>query len=129
VLFTALMLPSPLLELGARAQLVPVGTALELLPWTGLTALGVFAVSGWVLYRNIEPSPGPPSDEDDGGGGGRGRDRPRPVPKPPRGGIPLPDATQSRLRLRDHVRPKRSEAPRRRVREPERQPARTVGGP
>ncbi len=47
-------------------------------------------------------------------------------PAPPGGGIPLPDADQARVRLRDHRRlgdhlPAR---PRRPVREPEREPVR-----
>jgi hypothetical protein len=125
-LFTALVLPPPLLQLSARAGVVPVGTALHLLPWTGLAALLTFAVSGPLLYRNLGPSSDPSSDEDGGGNGGSGRDHPPSRPTPPRGGIPLPDADQARTRVRDHNRPQRARPTRRRVREPDRVPARTV---
>jgi len=70
-------------------------------------------------------SPPPRSDGGDGGGGGGGGDPPERSPKPtvPRGGIPLPDAEQSRKRVRDHRRPAwRRLHPRRPAREPERAP-------
>ena len=75
------------------------------------------------LYRR--PGNSPDSSDDDGGGGpGRGGPDP-PSPAPPRGGVPLPDAEQARLRLRDHgrrgLRPRR---PRRPAREPARPPGR-----
>jgi hypothetical protein len=69
-----------------------------------------------------------PDSGSDGGGGGGGPERP-PAPKdPPRGGgIPLLDAEQARIRLRDNRKlteklPKRERRP---AREPERTPART----
>ena len=43
----------------------------------------------------------PPEDDEGGGGGGNDRLPSRPKPKPT-GGIPLPDADQSRARLRGH---------------------------
>ena len=63
-------------------------------------------------------------DEADGGGGG-GTKRPRPTPTP-RGGLPLPDAAPSRVRLRDHRRlaDLLPASPRRRSGEPERAPER-----
>jgi hypothetical protein len=71
-------------------------------------------------------SPPPPSDGGDGGGGGGGGDDPpqrSPRPSAPRGGIPLPDAEQSRKRVRDHRRPAwRQVFPRRPAREPEHAP-------
>ena len=69
-------------------------------------------------------SPPGPSDGDDGGGWGPRR--PPSPPDPPRGGIPLPDAEQSRQRVRDHDRPPRRRLRRRPAREPDRAPARTV---
>jgi len=81
------------------------------------------------------PNSGPPArapeseGEGDGGGGSGGGNPPQPSPRPgaPRGGIPLPDAEQSRLRVRDHDRPARRRLrPRRPAREPDRTPARTV---
>jgi hypothetical protein len=65
-----------------------------------------------------------PDDRDDGGGGG-GNDRPgdKPLTTPPGGGIPLPDAEQAPVRLRDeHDRFEIARPPRRRVREPDRTP-------
>ena len=67
-------------------------------------------------------SPPASSGGDDGDDGGRPR-RPSPSDRDP-GGIPLPDAEQSRRRLRDHVRPKRSWLRRRSTREPGRDPVR-----
>jgi hypothetical protein len=63
------------------------------------------------------------SDDDEGGGGGGGNDRTRDRPKPrPSGGIPLPDARQSSVRLRgpDKLR----DAHRRQVRRPAHEPVR-----
>jgi hypothetical protein len=68
-----------------------------------------------LLYRPSGPPPGPGGDE----GGGRGPEPPRPAPTRPRGGIPLPDAEQSRARMRDHLRPRLTDrGPRRPAREP-----------
>jgi hypothetical protein len=70
----------------------------------------------------------PPSDDDESGGGGGGNDRTPAHPKGsrPPGGIPLPDAEQSRHRMRERGR--LADAYRRRGRrslpEPQRAPAR-----
>ena len=95
----------------------------------GFGALAVvMAIAGLMLARRLfsphwRPPPGP-SDSDGGGGGGSG---PREPPAPrtsPRGGLPLPDAEQSRERIRDHDRPARRRLrPRRPAREPSRVPA------
>jgi hypothetical protein len=54
----------------------------------------------WMFLHSEPVSPWEPPDEEDGGGGG-GNDRLQKPPKPPRpGGIPLPDAVQSRERFR-----------------------------
>jgi len=107
--------------MGADAELVLIFGALHL----------VAAVLGGVLLllflRSEETADWrPSSDEDDSGGGGN--DRVPGVPKrtPPGGGVPLPDAEQSRLRLRGpgrlaDARPRRG---RRVTPEPERTPAR-----
>ena len=69
----------------------------------------------------------PRSDTGSDDGWGRGPDAPPKPPDPPRGGIPLLDAEQARVRLRDH-RKLRESLPRRErrpVREPDRTPVRT----
>jgi hypothetical protein len=86
----------------------------------------VMAIAAVMLARRLffpgwDPPSGP-SDND--GGGGSGPPEPPPQPGSPRGGIPLPDAEQSRHRIRDHDRPDRRRLrPRRPAREPERSPA------
>jgi hypothetical protein len=80
-----------------------------------------------ILFPPSGQSPGPPGG--DGGGGGGGDDPPEPPTEPPApsGGLPLPDADQSRERVRDHDRPRRRRVPLRRPsREPERRPARVA---
>jgi hypothetical protein len=77
-----------------------------------------------ILFPESGHPPGPPGG-DGGGDGGGGHDPPEPPtkPSPPRGGLPLPDAEQSRERVRDHDRPARRRVRSRRpVREPERRP-------
>lgn len=71
-----------------------------------------------LLFRESESSSG---SSDDGGGNGAGPREP-PPPEPGAGGIPLPDAEQSRERVRDHVRPKRQWWRRRAAREPRQAP-------
>jgi hypothetical protein len=74
-----------------------------------------------LLYRPAGPPPGPSGDDD---GGARPEPSP-PAPPRPDGGIPLPDAEQSRTRVRDHSRPRLTErGPRRPTREPSRTPHR-----
>lgn len=78
-----------------------------------------------LLYRR--PGRSPDSSDDDGGGGPPPGFPPAPParPSPPRGGVPLPDAEQARVRIREHGRrlvgPR---PPRRPAREPERPPVR-----
>jgi hypothetical protein len=88
----------------------------------------VLVIVLFVMFLRSEAGSGRrPPDEDDGGGGGNDRlgDGPK---TPPSGGIPLPDAEQSRYRLRSHerlcdLRPRRE---RRRVTEPARPGRRRV---
>jgi hypothetical protein len=57
----------------------------------------------WMFLKSETVAPWePPEDDEEGGGGGGGNDRVREPPKPPRpGGVPLPDADQSRERFRE----------------------------
>jgi hypothetical protein len=75
-----------------------------------------------ILFPPFGRSLGPPDGH--GGGGDGPPDPPDPPPSAPRGGLPLPDAEQSRERLRDHDRPSRRRVRLRRpAREPDRRPA------
>ena len=92
-----------------------------------LVALVLGAVL-FVMFLRSEAGPGRrPPEEDDGGGGGNDRLSPGPTTSPS-GGIPLPDAVQSSVRLRgpgrlSDLRPRRE---RRRVAEPARPGRRRV---
>ncbi len=96
----------------------------------GLAAVGLLLLPA---LRDNPPAPDRRSDEGGEDGWGRGPKRPPTPPKPPRGGIPLLDAVQSKVRLREHGRladhrPRRDRRP---AREPARRPVRTphrVGG-
>lgn len=86
--------------------------------------LALAALASFVLFYGPGSNPGP---SDDGGDDfGPGDDRPR-LPRPG-GGIPLPDAVQSPMRLRGHpparraVRPRRPEPAPRPSRSPRRLP-------
>jgi hypothetical protein len=84
-----------------------------------LVALVLGAVLFVMFLRSDAGSGYRPPDEDDGGGGGN--DRLSGGPKSsPSGGIPLPDAEQSSIRLRGHERlaDLRPRPARRRVTEP-----------
>ncbi|MFZ1993995.1 MAG: hypothetical protein WAU75_07790, partial [Solirubrobacteraceae bacterium] len=87
-----------------------------------LTIPGLMLVPA-LLYRRPGSSP---DSSDDGGGGGSG---PGPAPTPPtlpRDGVPLPDAEQARMRLREHGRRVSGAGRLRRpAREPERAPLRS----
>jgi len=103
------------------AQLMLMIAGMHLL---GLVCAGVLIIPALRDNPEFPPRSDPGSD----GGWGRGPDKP-PAPRdPPRGGgVPLLDAEQSRIRLRDHrklteLRPRRERRP---VREPERTPVRT----
>jgi hypothetical protein len=88
----------------------------------GLVCAAVLIIPALRDSPDFPPRPDPGSD----GGGGGGPERPPAPQDPPRGGgIPMPDAEQSRIRLRDHR--KLSERLPRRERRPAREPARTPG--
>jgi hypothetical protein len=91
----------------------------------------IMAIAGVMLARRLfnphwRPPRGP--SDSDGGGGGDGGSGPREPTGPsdaPRGGLPLPNSEQSRLRIRDHDRRwRRQLRPRGPVQEPDRSPAR-----
>ena len=91
--------------------------------------LGLACVAVLMLSALREGPADPPQSTNNDSDDGRGNKPrlPRPPSGQPRGGIPLPDAEQSRVRLRDHTRladrlPKRVRRP---AREPERTPVRT----
>jgi len=97
-----------------------------LLVIAGMHLLGI--VFALVLILPALRDPPPPAHGTDSGSGGGGGHRPlRPkTPDSPRGGLPLPDASPARVRLRDHRRlPELLPKPDRRPsREPERLPVR-----
>jgi hypothetical protein len=123
--------------LAALFVLMIVSPALARVAANGFGALAVImAIAGIMLARRLfsphwRPPPGPSdSDGDGGGGGGWGPREPAAPPSAPRGGLPLPDAEQSRERKRDHDRPRRRRLrPRRPAREPDRSPARRPARP
>jgi hypothetical protein len=89
----------------------------------GLGCVGVLIMLA--LRQDDEGSPGSGETGSDDGWGNEPRRPPQPSDRP-WGGIPLPDAKQSRLRLRDHRKlrdllPRRDRRP---AREPERTPIR-----
>lgn len=78
-----------------------------------------------LLLGRRRPPPGQ-ADDDSGGGGGPGPPPPA-GPESPRGGLPMPSATQSRVRLRGHER--LAEFVQRRDRRPAREPDRVPAAP
>jgi hypothetical protein len=124
ILPCAPMLIAAMLIVSGELHLLPDRVAQTfLLSVVFLTIPGLMLVPA-LLYRRPGPSPGPSEDE---GGGGPGPEQPPARPTPPIGGIPipLPDAEQSRTRLRGPRGPQRWRRPRRPAREPQRLPART----
>lgn len=92
-----------------------------------LLGLGCIAVLLFPALRDESPGPARRSEGNEDEGWGRGPKRPPEPPAPPRGGIPLPDAVQSRIRLREPGRlsellPRPQRRP---AREPARRPTRT----
>lgn len=112
-----------LLAFGELRVLPESVSATLLLTLVFLTVPGVMLVP-MLLYRR--PSgPSDSSDDDGGGGGGPGPPRPAQPPRP-RGGVPLPDAEQARMRIREHGRRLTAgRRARRPAREPARRPLRT----
>jgi hypothetical protein len=106
----------------ADAKLVAMFAGLHLL---GLIMVALLLI---MFLRSDTESSRLPPEEGDGGGGGNDRVQPRRPGGPRDGGLPLPDADQARIRLRDHRRlaeilPQRTRRPAREP-EPERVPGR-----
>jgi hypothetical protein len=83
-----------------------------------------------LMFPALKDNPAPsksPRDGEGEDGWGRGPKVPPPPPGSPRGGVPLPDADQSNVRLREHGRlGEHHRRPQRRpAREPARRPVRT----
>ena len=90
----------------------------------GLLCVGVLLIPA---LREPDSAPRRHSDGENDDGWGHGPKAPPEPPAPPRGGIPLPDAEQAKIRLRDAERlgdklPSRERRP---AREPDRRPVRT----
>ena len=84
----------------ALALLALPGLSLAADAWMYVPLLSIPAL--FLLPSLLFGGGGPPDGPDNGPGGGGGG---RPVaPAPPPGGVPLPDAEQPRLRIRDHGR-------------------------
>jgi hypothetical protein len=108
--------------MSADAQLMLMIAGMHLL---GLVCAAVLIIPA---LRDGPEFPPHPSDPGSDGGWGRGPNPPPTPPDSPRGGIPLPDAEQPLIRLRDHRKlterlPRRERRP---TREPERTPVRTT---
>ncbi len=113
----------------------------QLLLWiAGVHLVGLVCVAALLLpaLRDNPVPPGRRPENDGDDGWGRGPKLPPKPPAPPRGGIPLPDATPARVRLREPGRlaerlPRRERRPvrepaRRPVHEPSRRPVRVRQG-
>jgi hypothetical protein len=105
------------------------GDAQLMLMIAGLHLLGLVCAAVLIIPALRESPDFPPNRPDPGSddGWGRGPGGPPKPPDPPRGGIPLLDAEQARIRLRDHRKlsehhPRRERRP---AREPDRTPVRT----
>lgn len=105
------------------------GDAQLLLMIAGVHVLGLACVAVLMIPALRDGPDSPPRSSDSGSdeGWGRGPKRPPRPPERPTGGIPLPDATQAKVRLRDHERLSDHRPPRERrpAREPDRKPVRT----
>jgi hypothetical protein len=109
--------------MNSEEELVLIFGALHLVA----AALGGLLLLLFMRSEDTEPYREPPDENEGGGGGGNDRRPARPKPSPSPGGIPLPDAIQSRTRLRGAGRladahPRRG---RRWTPEPQRTPRRT----
>jgi hypothetical protein len=113
----------------ARYDFVMTGDSqLILLMIAGVHLLGLGCVAVLMVSALREGPADPPQSTNNDSDDGRGNKprRPRAPSDRPRGGIPLPDAEQSRVRLRDHTKlADRIDRPLRRpAREPDRRPVR-----
>ena len=98
---------------------LPDGIGRGLLLFSMIWVMCALVLTPAILFPASGHSPGPPGG--DGGGGDDPPDPPERPPSAPRGGLPLPDAEQSRDRIRDHDRSGRRRVP---LRRPAREPGR-----
>jgi hypothetical protein len=119
VLSTLLPLPLVALLLVAYLHLISQGASQLIGSLLPLFGFALVLVPG-LLFR---PMTIPPPERDDDDGFSRGPDDPPPDSPPPTGGIPLLNAEQARVRLRDHDDGGTKRTPARRpAREPDRSP-------
>jgi hypothetical protein len=101
--------------------------------FAGVHVLGLACVAVLMVpaLRNSQDSPPWWRDQGSDDDWRRGPKQPPKPPEPPRGGIPLPNAEQARVRLRDHGSLADHHLPRERraPREPQRKPVRTSDRP
>jgi hypothetical protein len=118
VLSAALPLPVLLILAATYFHLISQSVTRQLGTFVPFLGFVLILVPG-LLFR----PPGVPPPEPDDDDWRRGADEPKPDSPSPTGGIPLPDAAQSRLRMRHHAdgRTDRTRV-RRPAREPERRP-------
>jgi len=104
------------------------GDAQLMLMIAGMHLLGLVCAAVLIIPA-LRDNPDLPPHRDSGSddGWGRGPDTPPKAPDSPRGGIPLLDAEQARIRLRDHrtLQERQPRRERRPAREPDRTPVRT----
>jgi hypothetical protein len=95
--------------------------------FAGVHVLGLLCMAVLIVpaLRSGPASPAPPPDQGSDDGGGNDRHQPTGPTELPGGGVPLPDAVQSRVRLREPGRLTEQLPPRERrpAREPVREPA------
>jgi hypothetical protein len=117
VLSAALPLPVLLILAATYFHLISQSMTRQLGTFVPFLGFVLILVPG-LLFR--QPTV-PPPDRDDDDDWRHGPDEPKPDSPKPTGGIPLPDALQSRLRVRDHA---GGHADRTRVRRPAGEPDR-----
>ena len=119
------LIAATLIALG-ELRVLPDGVAATLLLTVVFLTIPGLVLVPVLLYRS--PGSSPDSSDDEGGGGRGPGSPPAPPPRAPRGGVPLPDAEQARMRLREHGRrvwdARRPRRVRRPAREPDRPPVR-----
>jgi len=106
LLVMAIVLPLPPLLLLAAIDFhlisQKLGSTID--QWIPFVDLGFgLLLAPAVLFRSVAKPPPPPNEDDDEGGW---RDPPPGPPPRPCGGLPLPDASPSRSRFRDHGGPR-----------------------
>jgi hypothetical protein len=109
-----------------------MAAGVQMMLWiAGVHIIGLVCVAVLMFPALKDNSIGPDHPDGEGGDGwGRGPKLPPSKPKPPRGGIPLPDAVPSRVRLREPGRlsDRVGRHERRPAREPQRRPVRAPHG-